>query len=101
MEFTFVESLGVTADLVALRTSSQPFNIHMYQHQGLFAASENKLGNGTNVGKQFSDFFIEARRLDSDLVLTPEYSCPWANILEIVSDKTLWPVSGKLWVLGC
>jgi hypothetical protein len=101
MEFIFVDTLGITTDLIALRTVSQPFNIHFYQHLGIFAASEISLGNGNDVSAQFSYFFNEARLRNSDLVLTPEYSCPWNNVIEILNNEQMWPQVGKLWALGC
>jgi len=101
MEFFLVEALGITCDLVPLRTTSQPFTIHFYQHQGVFAAANNHIGNENDASAQFTYFFNQARSKNSDLVLTPEYSCPWKNILEIVNDEQLWPAPGKLWALGC
>jgi hypothetical protein len=35
-----------------------------------------------------------------DLVVTPEYSCPW-SIIEDVANNDRLPAEGKLWVLGC
>jgi len=101
MDFAFADDLGITLDLIALRTDSQPFTIHMYQHQGEFLATPCKFGNAGNASSQFTYFFDKARTAKTDLVLTPEYSCHWENIHAIIADQQLWPVPGKLWAIGC
>jgi hypothetical protein len=35
-----------------------------------------------------------------DLVVTPEYSCPWSAVLDLL-ERELVPEPGRLWVLGC
>lgn len=101
MNFICIDSIGIQTDLIALQTTSQPFTIHLYQHQGLFEASGTRIGNKNDAFSQFAYFFQQAKAKNSDLVLTPEYSCPWKNILEIVNNEQLWPSTGKLWALGC
>ena len=41
-----------------------------------------------------------AKQSNADLVMTPEYSCPWKTIQEIISNDVL-PQENKLWVIGC
>jgi hypothetical protein len=103
MKFVFADSLGIESNLVVLRPDTQPFLIHFYQHTGNFFGSPARIGNENeaDAAVQFRYFFNAVRQRNSDLVLTPEYSCPFTNIIEIVSDNALWPAAGKLWVLGC
>jgi hypothetical protein len=103
MEFVFADSLGIESNLVVLRPDTQPFLIHFYQHTGNFFGSAARIGNENEADAilQFRYFLNTVRQRNSDLVLTPEYSCPFTNIIEIVSDNAMWPAAGKLWVLGC
>lgn len=101
MNFEFADDLGLAFELIALRPASQPFTTHLYQHQGAFIGNAHRIGNGNNVLNKFRYFFDQAKLKGSDLVLTPEYSCPWEIIMEIVNDENLWPIAGKLWVIGC
>lgn len=50
--------------------------------------------------QKFRAFFEHASRVQPDLLITPEYSCPW----EVMSDLTHhgpWPMPGAAWVVGC
>lgn len=48
----------------------------------------------------FSAFLRLAVKNGSDLVLSPEYSCPWEVLRDAIAQKAL-PQSGKIWALGC
>jgi len=50
--------------------------------------------------RQFGQFLGDARKSESDLVITPEYSVPW-DVLESVIREGRGPGQGKLWALGC
>lgn len=50
--------------------------------------------------KKFRSFFNLAKDSNADLVMTPEYSCPWKMIQEIINNDLL-PQESKLWVIGC
>lgn len=44
--------------------------------------------------------FLElAHKEGADLVVTPEYSCPWEVVADVVAR--LPPAAGQLWALGC
>lgn len=101
MDFAFANDLGITFDLISLRTDSQPFTIHMYKHQGEFLATPSKFGNVRNASPQFEYFFNKVRTANTDLVLSPEYSCSWEIVNAIIADTRLWPLPGKLWAIGC
>lgn len=45
-------------------------------------------------------FISLALEKTADLVVTPEYSCPWNNIKEIINNNQL-PSENKLWIIGC
>lgn len=103
MQFKFIEDLelDIQLDLISLRRDTQRYKILMYQHQGILKASTHKIGNAENVDSQFKLFFQKAIDLNTDLVLTPEYSCPWENLIELILDPQKQPTVGKLWCLGC
>lgn len=50
--------------------------------------------------KKFSAYLELALQKDCDLVLAPEYSCPWEVLKTAIQDNKL-PTLGKLWILGC
>jgi len=49
---------------------------------------------------KFKEFLSLAAEKDCDLVLSPEYSCPWASLEHAIGQGSL-PKEGKLWALGC
>jgi hypothetical protein len=51
--------------------------------------------------RQFGKFLEDAKSTQADLVITPEYSLPWATLIEAITKKDTTPTKGKLWVLGC
>lgn len=50
--------------------------------------------------KKFDSYFGLATEKKCDLVLSPEYSCPWEALGKAIASKNL-PKQGKLWILGC
>src|SRR5688500_12185490 len=103
MYFRFADVLGIRMNLIPLRPQTETFTVLFYQHSGKFFRSKERIGNQDQdiATNQFNHFFDVARQKNSDLVLTPEYSCPWAIINNIIDSEQLWPAVGKLWVLGC
>jgi hypothetical protein len=101
MEFSFIENLGITIDLNVLKRESQPYSMLLYQHEGTLVGNDLFIGNSANVNPQFQAFLRMAKDKNSDLVLTPEYACPWLIIDQVLFDPNLYPADGKLWVLGC
>jgi hypothetical protein len=104
MKFTSIAelNLNITINLIALRRASQPYKVLMFQHEGTLNATRDKIGNSTAPSEEFFAFFKKAKeeRNEPDLVLTPEYSCPWIILEEIIADSSRWPSSEKLWVIG-
>jgi len=50
--------------------------------------------------RQFGRFLHDARETHADLVVTPEYSMPWAVLVEAIEGGIV-PEQGSIWVLGC
>lgn len=50
--------------------------------------------------KKFKAFFNLAIDKKVDVAITPEYSCPWKVVTELIENDNL-PNCGKLWVIGC
>lgn len=48
-----------------------------------------------------ADFLRLATAKNSDLVVAPEYCCPWNEIARVVEPGSEGPGPGKLWILGC
>ena len=82
MEFKFIDelNLGITIDLTVLQRDSQRYSILLYQHEGTLFADETRISNYSSVDIQFEEFFAKAKIENTDLALTPEYSCPWKVI---------------------
>jgi len=104
MNFTYLDEILpelANLQLVALTRDSQPYSVLLLQHEGTLVATEHRIGNHVDVSSRFRKFLQKAKADNADLVVTPEYSCPWNCISELISDESRWPGSGKLWVLGC
>jgi hypothetical protein len=52
------------------------------------------------ASEKFDGFLELAATNNADLVLCPEYSCPWSSLERILGDGP-FPAEGKLWALGC
>jgi hypothetical protein len=102
--FLFIEQIfpEVRINLRVLSRGTERYRLLMYQHEGVLDLTEkgSKLGNQDAPVEKFKSFFELAKEKNTDLVMTPEYSCPWDNIRGIVQNPELWPNDGKLWVLG-
>ena len=95
---------SIQIDLNVLKRESQRYNALLYQHEGILSASALKIGNLASdqqrVIARFQAFFSQAKRQNADIILTPEYSCPWNCIENLLSDADAWPNGGKLWAIG-
>jgi hypothetical protein len=49
---------------------------------------------------QYTAFLDRARQLNSDLVLSPEYSFPWEVLTGAITAAQL-PAESRLWIFGC
>jgi hypothetical protein len=101
MNFVFIDDLlGGFPHLEILERTTNRKNILLYQHEGTLIGDDKMIGNKTNVDERFRSFFVKAREVNADLVMTPEYSCPLPIIEEIIGSPASWPLEGKLWAVG-
>ena len=109
MEFKFLDeilkhNLNLQfSDLEVLGTNSASFEVLLYQHGGKIVANNGFIGNDASnaAPSKFRDFFRLAKNENVALAITPEYSCPWVLMKEIVENADLQPTEGKLWAIGC
>jgi hypothetical protein len=101
MRFKSIDTLGLQVNLSALNRDSQPYSIFLYQHEGNLQADDVAIRNYPSVQPQLQAVIEKALETNADLVLTPEYSCPWEIINSIIENDASWPKPRKLWVLGC
>jgi hypothetical protein len=104
LNFVFIDQVfpDITVNLRVLSRGTERYRLALYQHEGILALTNNdtKLGNIDNPGEKLRAFLSLSREKNADLAMTPEYSCPWEVINEIIEDQELWPNEGKLWALG-
>jgi hypothetical protein len=101
MKFAFVDDLGIKVSLKILQQDTQPYSCLLYQHNGTFTGSSTFMGNANDATDQLNSFFDLAVQKNTDLVMTPEYSCPWSEIERIIASPASWPKAEKLWAIGC
>jgi hypothetical protein len=74
----------------------------------LFQPRDVVFGDSTRVGvndrarliAEMKRFLHKAAQLDPDLILCPEYSCPWTALIETI-ETGVFPTVGKLWAVAC
>ncbi|WP_316739083.1 hypothetical protein [Pedobacter aquatilis] len=102
MEFKFIDNVvpELTINLNALKRTSETYSMLLYQHEGVLAANNQRIGNHADVSQKLTSFFDLLKVTDADLGLIPEYCCPFQILTEIVNDPEKWPSLGKVWVIG-
>ena len=103
MEFKFINSVidNIELNLEVLRKDANNYTMLLMQHKGIFSVGDDKFGNETDCSDKFSAFIRLAKTENVSLAVTPEYSCPWNSIIEVVRDEVNWPNRSKLWALCC
>lgn len=108
MSFNFVETileeLGLqNPTLEILEANTNPYQAILYQHKGVFNASDTSFVNSDAVSarSKFLSVIQLARHSNSSLLVSPEYSSPWQVIRDILTNVDRQPGNGKLWALGC
>jgi|SRR5690554_5176 len=103
MTFEYIDDLieGIDIDLEFLKRKTQRNKIMLLQHKGNLSVNNQKIGNSADVTGKFINAMRIAHNEGIDLFMTPEYSCPWESIKEMLRDDQLLPPIGKLWLLGC
>jgi len=89
-------------ELRCLEANASRYSVLMLQPQGEIEYSENFVRNKHHerAESEYWQFLALGRSKASDLVITPEYSCPWSIIEHLIRDDKM-PSIGKLWVIGC
>lgn len=102
MNFIDIATLNISTELDVLKRDTQRNSLLLYQHKGDFFADGNRIGNvDQNIAHtKFLKVLEKARQDNSDLVLSPEYSCPISIITHIISNEDTQPLTNKIWVLG-
>lgn len=102
MEFKFLKEVveGIAVDLNVLSRGSEPYSMLLYQHEGILATSNHKIGNHQDVSGKLRSCFALLKQTGADLGLVPEYCCPFSSLSEVLEDTQKWPDQGKLWAIG-
>lgn len=102
MNFIDIAALSISTELNVLKRDTQRNSLLLYQHKGDFFADGNRIGNvDQNIAHtKFLKVLEKARQDNSDLVLSPEYSCPISIITYIIASEDTQPLTNKIWVLG-
>ena len=103
MEFKFINTVieNIVLNLEVLEKDTNNYTMLLFQHKGVFSVSDNKFGNETDCSAKFSTFIELAKAENVSLALTPEYSCPWNSIVQVLQNQDKWPNNSKLWALCC
>lgn len=88
--------------LNALVPDAEFYEVLAIQPEGKIEAKEDFIGHADHLAavNKFSAFLRLAVEKNCDLVLSPEYSCPWEVISTAIANNLL-PKMGKIWALGC
>lgn|GEM_PF-1066073 len=90
--------------LNALQADDSLYTVLTHQPPGLIRITSDSIGhaNSEEAMKRTAAFLRLAATEETqpDLIVSPEYSVPWAALLEAI-EQGIVPNEGKLWVLGC
>lgn len=89
-------------NLNVLTPDGQSYEVLAIQPSGAIDARDDFVGHADRelaCGK-FKGFIDLAVEKNADLVLCPEYSCPW-KVLKDALQNEIFPSERKLWVFGC
>ena len=102
MQFKYISEIfeGVSFNLNVLKRETERYSMLVYQHEGELAATNERIGNASDVSSKLKSYFELLRSTNADLGITPEYSCPWDILVGIIKEKEQWPQEGKLWAIG-
>jgi hypothetical protein len=107
MEYVFVDDRlrdeGLfMVDLRVLHPDAQLYSAALLQPTENIQVMPEFIKNRNNISaeQKHNEFLNLASREAVDLAITPEYSCPW-NVLDQILQNEIFPHEGKLWILGC
>ncbi|MBS1634305.1 MAG: hypothetical protein JST26_00185 [Bacteroidetes bacterium] len=89
-------------NLTLLRPDADYYTSLLLQPQGTLAFGNDfiRIADIPTAEAKFNSFFDLASEKNVDLAITPEYSCPWSVIANLV-DSSILPEENKIWVVGC
>lgn len=85
-----------------LKKESDTYVMSLMQPSGKVQISDTEVKNhvSNNAVEKFTNFLNNAYESRNQLVITPEYSCPFEVIQNCINNSIL-PMEGAIWVLGC
>lgn len=85
----------------ALKNEASSYTIGIIQPLEDITANDNEVKNvnTTSIKSKYKQFFQKVNSDRRELVLSPEYSCPWDTLLAQFDSN--FPITGCIWVLGC
>ena len=100
-EFLREEGL-LNPELEILIRNATPYKALLFQPCGTIEVGDYFVRNHEHdlAVKKFKYFFDLANEKNVDIAITPEYSCPWEVIKNLIEGDVL-PENKKLWVIGC
>jgi len=89
-------------NLNVLTPDARAYEVLAIQPAGVIAPRNDFVGHANREAakNKFAGFIALAVEKSADLVLCPEYSCPW-EVLEAALRQGKFPAADKLWALGC
>jgi len=107
MAWKFIDNVlaeaGLTQfPLALLEPDCSEYDAMLYQHGGSISADASGVFNTDQdtAEAKFASFFAHASAQQPQLLATPEYSCPWPVVEQMIQSNH-WPTAGKVWVIGC
>ena len=107
MIFTFVDEILISRGLsmlplAVLQPDNELYRVLCFQPKGDLDASRERIGNSNeeSARRKHLSYLSIASHKNVELVLGPEYSCPW-TVIETIVESNILPHEGNLWVLGC
>lgn len=92
----------IKPSLACLQQNSSNYKTLLLQLNEEIAYNETGiwLANTDTSHKKFKLFFNKAIEKQVELAITPEYSCPWSIITELLKEGK-FPDTENLWIIGC
>ncbi|MBI4836368.1 MAG: hypothetical protein HY817_03855 [Candidatus Abawacabacteria bacterium] len=89
-------------ELNCLRADASRYSVLLLQPHGEIEYCQDYVRNKNReiAELEFEKFLELGRNKLSDVVITPEYSCPWSVLERLILNNQM-PSLGKLWVIGC
>lgn len=89
--------------LTSLKADANSYEVIAIQPSGVVALDGLAVRSSDRAiaVKKFEQFFELAVQKRCDLVLAPEYSCPWEALEFGIRQHQKLPGQGHLWILGC